>query len=156
METKICSKCNIEKNIDEFYIRTATGKPDKKCKKCVIEKQIEYDNSDRGRERSKQYCRSANGILRAAKSRAKKRGIEFNLLLEDIDIPEFCPVLGIKLEFNDDYQKDSSPSIDRINNQKGYIKNNIKIISYRANQLKSDLSIEEIEKIIKYIEKFEK
>lgn len=46
---------------------------------------------------------------------------------------------------------DNSPSIDRIDNLKGYTKENIKIISHRANAIKRDASVEEVEKILKYM-----
>ena len=85
--------------------------------------------------------------------RAKAKGIANTLTLEDIIIPEFCPVLGIKLEQGKGSggRIDSSPSIDRIDTSKGYTPDNIKIISWRANKLKSNSSIEEMEAILNYM-----
>lgn len=84
-------------------------------------------------------------LLRRAESGAKSRNLEFNLTEDDIIVPEFCPLLGIKLEFSHKkgYNK-GSPSIDRIDNAKGYIKGNVQIISRQANVCKNDLSIPEL------------
>lgn len=86
-------------------------------------------------------------LLATVKCRANKRGIEFNLHLEDIVIPEFCAISGLKLVPGKGRPTDSSPSIDRIDNSKGYLKENIQIISQRINRRKSDLSLEEIKRL---------
>jgi hypothetical protein len=85
------------------------------------------------------------------KGRASKLGLEFDLTHDDIVIPEFCPILGIPISTENDRMGDSSPSVDRIDNTKGYIKGNIGIISMRANRLKSDSNIQELEAILKYM-----
>ncbi len=91
-------------------------------------------------------------MLAAAKKRAADRGIEFNLEKSDIFIPELCPVLGIPLTAGiGGGPVNSSPSIDRIDNRLGYVKGNIRVISWRANRLKSDASLDELEKIVSYL-----
>ena len=90
-----------------------------------------------------------------AKKRAKQKDFEFNLELDDIpEIPEFCPVLGIKITPNNtNAPLDSSPSLDRIDSTKGYIKGNVRIISNRANRIKADATIEELRKVLEDYEK---
>jgi hypothetical protein len=83
-----------------------------------------------------------------AKQRAKKTGVSFDLNPEDINIPEFCPVLGIKLEKGIGKLIPASPSVDRIIPERGYIRGNIRVISHRANLLKSNATTEELEKIL--------
>tara|TARA_Y100000361_G_scaffold148280_1_gene160886 strand:- start:253 stop:735 length:483 start_codon:yes stop_codon:yes gene_type:complete len=78
------------------------------------------------------------------KSRCKRRNIFFDLVPEDIEIPTHCPVLGIPLDKRD---SDHLPSLDRFDNSKGYTKDNINVISYRANHLKNDATFDEIEKL---------
>jgi hypothetical protein len=85
-------------------------------------------------------------MLRCAQKRARERNIEFNITVEDISIPEYCPLLNIKLSpmgTGDGF----APSLDRINPKLGYIKKNVWVISHRANQIKNDATIEELEKI---------
>jgi hypothetical protein len=90
-------------------------------------------------------------MLACSKKRAHKKGLEFNLTIEDINIPEYCPVLGIKLVFDNYKMLDDSPTLDRIDSKKGYIKGNVCVISSRANQIKSNGSIDEHQKVIDYM-----
>lgn len=64
-----------------------------------------------------------------------------------------CPVLGIKMQPNKGAKgnRDTSPSVDRIRPELGYIKGNIKVISYRANKLRNDATAEELEAVVAYI-----
>ena len=85
------------------------------------------------------------------KKRAKQKNILFNLDIKDIpQIPEYCPILCIKIKSNTiNSPLDSSPSLDRINPKLGYIKGNIRIISNRANRIKSDATLNELKLILK-------
>lgn len=85
-------------------------------------------------------------LFNIAKQRSKKKNIEFSITVEDLKVPEVCPLLGIKLDsYSDDI--DIHPSIDRIDSSKGYIKGNVWIISHRANRVKSDATADELVKI---------
>lgn len=76
--------------------------------------------------------------MRWAKGRAIKFGLPFSLSVEDIQVPEFCPVLGIRLVRGKGKPHDNSPSLDRIVPNKGYVRGNVIVISRRANQIKSN------------------
>jgi hypothetical protein len=90
-------------------------------------------------------------MLRNAKNRAKEIGREFNLVREDVVMPEFCPVLGLRLEKGSTGFQPCSPSIDRVDSTKGYVQGNVQVISWRANRLKADATIEELEKVLAYM-----
>ena len=87
-------------------------------------------------------------LLTQAKSRAKKNSFEFNITKEDIIIPKICPVLGIKLVVRSNgLAQDDTPSLDRINNDKGYVKGNIIVVSWRANMIKNKGTPDEHQRI---------
>lgn len=85
-------------------------------------------------------------MLATSRRRASKLGLEFNLTIEDILIPEQCPILGIKLirQTNKGRSAKCSPSLDRIDSSKGYIKGNVWVISMLANAMKNEANKEEL------------
>ncbi len=107
------------------------------------------------KERNKIFYRNnpLHQMVRSAKQRSKERGYSFDISPSDLEIPSLCPVLKLPLEISHGLHKANSPSLDRIDNSKGYVKGNIAIISRRANILKRDASLEEIQAIYKYMKK---
>ena len=91
-------------------------------------------------------------ILLRAKQRAKQKDFEFNLEAVDIVIPLKCPILDIEIVRNTNSSvKANSPSLDRIDNTKGYVKGNIMVISNKANTMKNNASPEELVKFARWI-----
>ena len=85
-----------------------------------------------------------------ARARSRQYGVEFSITEEDIVIPEFCPILETRLTKGNGYLPNSM-SLDRVDNDKGYIPGNVRVISRKANLMKSSLTINILEKLIKYI-----
>jgi hypothetical protein len=84
-------------------------------------------------------------LLTSAKARAIQKGLDFNIDETDIIIPNFCPILNIKITRELGKGKlPSNPSIDRIDSSKGYTKDNIWIISHLANRMKQDATEAEL------------
>lgn len=136
-----CVGCGETKPHTEFRKRkggwVSTG-----CKVCV----------------NKKYERDpVRGHYNALKCRAKKEGIPFSITLEDLEIPETCPVLGIKLlNWGGNGvldSKDNSPSVDRLLPDLGYVRGNIHIISQRANRIKHNASLEEVLKLYEWMKR---
>lgn len=142
----------------------------KRCQSCIkyahdyYQKNKEKEKSrakksqvKMGREKINAYKRDLNRrnpenyILQGAKQRAKRNGSPFNLTHEDIIIPKYCPVLGCELKMSDEQPSACSPSIDKIVPELGYVKGNVKIISWRANDVKGNATIEELKKVIEYM-----
>ena len=86
-------------------------------------------------------------LLTRLRSSAKKRHLEFNLTeynLECLSFPITCPILHIPIEYNRTTYSPNMASIDRIDNSKGYIKDNIQVISFSANRAKNNLTWDEL------------
>jgi ribosomal protein L37E len=91
-------------------------------------------------------------IISGARSRAKVKGIEFSITVQDLEWPEICPVLGIQLNyFAKMTERPFSPSLDRLDPKQGYVKGNVFVISNRANTIKNDASVEDLQKVLAYI-----
>lgn len=93
-------------------------------------------------------------LITRTKVYAKKRNIEFSITKDDIKEVTHCPILGIKLTYRQ-FGKTlmSKGSLDRIDNSKGYVPGNVQIISWRANRLKSDTTLEEMKAFAEYYSK---
>lgn len=110
-------------------------------------------NRDKIRAASKKTreLHPARLLFNRAKIRAKRQGREFSITLADIDVPEFCPVLGLRLEFGVGSPKPNSPSLDRIDSALGYVKGNVRVISFRANTIKTDASVGEVAALYEFL-----
>lgn len=131
-----------------------------RCKKCAKEEMQARRVKLLAEGLSKQdvynyewrYKNPEKYLLQTAKSRAKSKGLEFNIDLDDIKIPEVCPVF--KTPFTLEIKKGQNPrapSLDRIDSSKGYVKGNVQIISWRANDLKSDGTPEEFKMLSEFL-----
>ncbi|MHB8563307.1 MAG: hypothetical protein ACYDDA_05035 [Acidiferrobacteraceae bacterium] len=74
----------------------------------------------------------------------------------DIIIPKTCPLLGIALERKPGVQAGSTPSLDRIDSSLGYVKGNVWVISWRANHIKTDASLEELKQLVAGLERLQR
>ena len=144
---KICEECNQSLNLNKFsLIEKWNPNSDTKntCKKCSIKiRQTEKLNRD-------WKVDAARLLYKNIKSRCKRIGREFSIELEDITIPEKCPVFGFDLKREDRQTWMCAPSVDRIDSSKGYIKGNVTVVSRRANILKKDATLEELEQLFNY------
>jgi hypothetical protein len=162
MEKK-CGYCKERKSYDAFAKdkHTPTGLANR-CRSCasIIGKEWhrKYRESPERWERllaSRNKWKNNNlerCLVNSAKRRALELGLDFDLSFQDIAIPERCPILGIPLRkgVGKGGQPDS-PSLDRFDNTKGYVKENVRVISWRANTIKKDATMEELEKIASYM-----
>jgi hypothetical protein len=162
-DTKICTKCGKEKLLSDFHRakRASDGRrPD--CGICgnKANHQRRFARIDLARERDKKRLpQRKNYRLRNlpihlwmdAKKRARLRNLEFSISVNDIVIPAACPVFGTSLTAGTNTRKDDSPTLDRIDNKIGYVPDNIAIISWRANRLKSDGSIADFERLVAWL-----
>lgn len=93
------------------------------------------------------YHTKEGGLYKAARWRAKRDHLEFELSPHDIHIPDTCPLLGIPLDKTIGKRSPNSPSIDRKDPSLGYTKANTWIISFKANVIKNNATPEELMRI---------
>lgn len=89
-------------------------------------------------------------MLHVAKVGARLRGLAFDIGLEDLlPAPLTCPVLGLALNYGPKGKRaPNSPSIDRVDSTRGYVRGNVRIISWRANDLKKDATVAELAAVL--------
>jgi len=95
----------------------------------------------------------ATMLFLAARGTAKTKGLEFSIDHSDVVIPTHCPVFGTPLDCAAGHRAANLPSLDRIDNTKGYIKGNVWVISWRANRIKQDASLEELELLVRAVKR---
>jgi hypothetical protein len=83
-------------------------------------------------------------IWQRAHRRAASRSLPFSISVQSIVIPPICPVLGIPIVLGA-RRSDNSPSLDRLVPEKGYVPGNVRVISDKANRIKGDRSISQLE-----------
>lgn len=163
IECKKCSKCDTVKPLDQFSkLKKHWDGLKGQCKSCDSEyhqqnrahisnrmKIYRTANKEHISERGKKYYKSNWKILiRSLKIRHIKKGfpeLSFNLTDEYLTsiVPEHCPLSNIKLEKGTENGSYNSPSLDRIDNSKGYEQDNVMFISHCVNTSKGNLTLEE-------------
>ena len=135
---KECRDCRVIKPISEFY-KSAWGRDGVKgsCKVCYKRRVIPRKKT------------TEEKLFWSAKRRASLKGRYFELNISDIIIPKVCPLMGIPIYCGVKKSIDNSPTLDRLDNSKGYTKDNIWVISHKANWIKGTNTLEEIELFIK-------
>lgn len=174
MGEKKCFKCNEIKNVSEFYPNASGGSGgyDGYCKVCryayhksrkttINEKRkekmkvnSEHRNKILEQKRKSHKNNLERALLNRAKARAIKWNLEFNITIEDIIIPKKCPILNIDIIPGSKGDYMNTPSLDRINNNLGYVKENIAVISMLANSMKNAASIELLNTFITNLPKY--
>lgn len=127
-----CRECQKEFNRNyahEKYLRAvASGAIIEYRLKGALQMQIKNEND------------VAYRLASRAKGRASLEGYEFDIVPEDIVVPDKCPVLKTPFKYRTYY----THSLDRIDSTKGYTKDNIQVMSHKANAMKNSASPEEL------------
>ena len=89
--------------------------------------------------------------LTHVKANAAKRGVEYNLHRGDVEWPTHCPVFKTELSYRSGDDVRNSPSLDRIDTTKPYEKDNVMVMSQKANVMKNDASPEELVSFAKWV-----
>lgn len=94
-------------------------------------------------------------LLSQAKVRAKRDGLEFNIDISDINIPQYCPLTGLAINVTVGRKKGwDSPSLDRIDTRKGYVKGNVAVVSDLGNTMKNHATLDILRTFSKNVPKY--
>lgn len=168
---KTCKLCGQTKELSDFNLHpTSKDKRSHRCKICENQYQKEYRSRPGQAQKKAAYGKAYRSrpqypeqireyrvrsickhLHRGARLRARDKGLAFDLDETDIVVPPVCPVLGITLQPGRVTWSDASPTVDRVRPEKGYVKGNVQVISWRANRLKSDATLEDLEKVCAYV-----
>lgn len=145
-----------------------------KCIHCGIDKAknpLMFDYPDAYISNICHKCRNKQknaSYHRLSPLRKKYRGIQANLKIRNLTLeltytefldeiggklPTTCPICCIIMSTGQGIQSGKSFSVDRIDNNKGYIKGNIAIICLSCNYKKKDINIDFIKQLTKYLNK---
>ena len=156
--TKKCFRCKEAKPFSDFSKCIANKDGFQSlCKSCDNQRRREYHVAHRDTAaaamRAYREGPGRKGILMClARDRAKAKGVPFSLTADDFDIPEFCPVLGIKLATGTGRgPAPHSPTLDRIDLRLGYVAGNVQVISSRANAMKNDANPDELRRFAAWV-----
>lgn len=138
----LCRNCydihmEINKGVDKNYFRKLRSKVD-----------VAFKESLQEAKRLNARKNHITSMLSNARCRAVKKGLEFSLTKEDIIIPEICPILKVPFIQGTKDNYDFTPTIDRIDNSKGYTVDNIQIITNKANSMKNSATPEMLQNFI--------
>jgi hypothetical protein len=126
----------MDRDCDLFPRCSRHGKPTQRgrCRECNAAYM-------RGYLRERRYQVPARSLWERARKRAKDRDLPFAITKNSISVPANCPALGLPLKFSG-RRCASSPSLDRIIPERGYVPGNVRVISDRANRLKGNRSLD--------------
>ena len=159
---KKCRNCKTNKELNRFqtWVHPSNNKTYRRhtCRDCINLKtknrQSPADLRAKALKEKRRRDDPAYRMYHGAKQRAIKNKLAFDLDQDYIRnlIPTHCPVLGIPLINGTNIFHDNSLSLDKIIPSKGYVKGNVCVISDRANRIKRDATLDELKKIVYYLE----
>jgi hypothetical protein len=137
---KKCNKCNIVKNETEFY----KPKRSSTCKECHLKITREYKRKKRkspdfkvmesNKQKERRYRLWQNTLISDSKSRKLEHNIDVDFINELFQKQNGkCFWFGVDLIPSENKKNPQQPSLDRLDNKKGYTKDNVVLCCYAAN-----------------------
>lgn len=150
------SKCRTKRVESLVFMKSLYIPPDEYCKRCHREREPDetwthyplcphcFSSWSRVPLRSR--------MIDGAKIRALKANVPCTITEADIQIPIYCPALGLPLMVNKGKPKDNSATLDRIIPSLGYVPGNIAVISHKANRIKNDGTAQDLRNIADWMD----
>jgi len=129
--------------------KTYAENPEARQKYLDYHKNNYHKIKNKRKEYTKEYLQDKDNrafvMFNSAKRRAKELNLEFDIEPEDVHIPDICPLLEIPIVLDVGKGRLSNgPSLDRIDNSKGYVKGNVQVLSDLANRMKNSATINQL------------
>lgn len=105
-----------------------------------------------GKRENTDFYKACREKFRRKKANALATGYEWTVNFGELEWPTHCPILDIELDYFSEYRAENSPSFDRLDSSRGYVTGNVVVVSWRANRIKNDGTLEEHRKIMEYLE----
>ena len=147
-----CIKCDAALT-DDNWLASRQKNSIYICNACSRQEKVDWWNK----------FSDAEYLFKRAQTRAKQNGREFSITIEDVEAvdSDMCPILHIPIkrylmvsdstaDGTKSIQQPDSKSLDRIDATKGYTPDNIRVISWRGNELLKDMTINELKLISDY------
>lgn len=148
---KKCTKCSELKENFGKHKHTADGLASW-CRDCK-----NVQSNKKKDEKMLTKLGHVTRILSQRKTEAKKQNVVFEIDKEyALSIAgDICPVLGMPLSWCERKGKatDNSPSLDKFDPKLGYVPGNVAWISFLANTIKSNATVEQIESVANWMRK---
>ena len=143
-EGKICKDCKVFKPPEDYY-KNRRGLHSV-CKPCYIKRNSGYQAKYRANNRFAIRVRSC-------KARAREKNLPFDLTTEYLESiwTDTCPAFGTPLDINIKKGEEGHAQLDRITPELGYVKGNVVWLSERANRIKDDATIEDLERLVAWL-----
>ena len=104
-----------------------------------------HDGGSMDNRRKPNYKTPEELLWERLRQSSKEVNREFNIDVEDIVIPEYCPYLKTKLSTNlNDHKLPNYYTGDRIDSNLGYIKGNVQVLSKLANTMKNNATMDQL------------
>jgi hypothetical protein len=174
-KTIVCSKCKNKKKIEDFY-KSNTRKCgyESGCKDCRRAAALDYSKTvimsaewkEQRRLRRQKYKERTRGdikyvlkaVMQNAKERARKQNVPYDLTIEYLEslVVSHCPITKEPLDWErrqvvNGHPTKNSPSLDKIIPALGYVPGNCAFLSHRGNAIKSNGTMEEHGRVVRYM-----
>lgn len=152
--SKNCPKCQQVKPLADFH-KTNNTRDGRQhvCAECMGK--ANEQEFQKKRDRAAKLDAIGGGLARylinMARKRAKEKGLDCTIQPKDLVIPEVCPILLCRMERHTGKVQNHNYSLDRLDSTKGYVAGNVRVISWRANYIKNNISLEEAERLVAYM-----
>ena len=90
--------------------------------------------------------RLARSLMRTMRSLSKSRGhppptIKYEWLLSLLKNQTHCVATGFRFNYSGEIRNPLAPSLDRIDNARGYDPDNVRLVCWRVNRMRSNMSV---------------